>query len=82
MQLPVAQLRQPRVMRHDEERFLAAPRQLEQQIDDRVACLGIQIAGWLVGENDIGIVGERARNGQVKQTADIPVKFVPLTRDP
>ena len=60
-------------MGNDEQRFPARPRQLEQQVDNRVAGLGIEIAGRLVGKNNVGIVGQGASNGHALLFA--PGKF-------
>ena len=47
-------------MRHDDERFLALPGQTEEQIHDRVAGFGIEIAGRFVGKNDVRIIRQGA----------------------
>ena len=56
LQLAIASPRQPIVVRYHEQRFLPLARQIQEQIDDRVAGFRVQVAGWFVCENDIGVI--------------------------
>jgi hypothetical protein len=53
---PIASLRKIVIVGHDNKSFLAFAGQAEKQVHNRVAGLGIEIAGWFVGENDVGII--------------------------
>ena len=55
--------RQLRIVRHQHQRRLAGAVDAEQQLDDRVAGGGIEVAGGLVGEQQRRIVGQRAGDG-------------------
>src|SRR4051794_10145043 len=59
-QLTIAERRQTHIVGDHEKRLVAGPRQFEQQLDNGVASFGIQVAGRLVGENDVRIVRQRA----------------------
>src|SRR5687767_12521721 len=67
--LPVAEVYGPMGMGgdvgfvRDENDGVAAPVQTLEQGHDLDACLGVEIAGRLVGEQDGGVVDERAGNG-------------------
>src|SRR5690606_20219883 len=49
-----------RVVGHEHERRAALAIQLLEQLDDRVAGAGVQVAGRLVREQDLRLVDERA----------------------
>jgi len=51
------------IMRRDEERDAPLGLQLEKQIVDDGARLGVEVAGGLVGEDDLRPVHESARHG-------------------
>ncbi len=45
------------------KRFFSVAREIQQKIDNYIAGLGIEVAGRLVGKNDIRIVRQSAGNG-------------------
>ena len=59
----VGALRQLRVVRDEDDGGLAAAVDVEQEIDDLVPGGGVEIPGRFVGEQDGGIVGEGASDG-------------------
>ena len=46
----------------DQHQRRAVGRELVQQLDHRAAGLGVEVAGWLVGEQDHRTLGDRARD--------------------
>src|SRR5690242_7387473 len=54
--------RQLFVVRHDDERRAVAIEPVEEANDLRAGA-GIQLAGWLVGKEELGLVRQRTRNG-------------------
>ena len=61
-QLPIAPPGQAIVVRDHEQCFVSVAREIEQQINDRVAGLGIEVACRFVRKNNVGIIRESARN--------------------
>ena len=57
LQLAVPPRGQAMIVRHHQQRLLAVPRQLQKQIHNNVARLGIEIPGRLIGKDNVGIVG-------------------------
>ena len=51
------------VVRDEHKRYSAVPVQVGHQLEDMLAVLRIQIAGRLVGEQDLRLVGERSCDG-------------------
>src|SRR4029079_6907048 len=51
------------IVRHQDDGGLAVAVDVDQQVDDVMAGPAIQVSGRLVGEEDGGIVGERAGDG-------------------
>ena len=51
------------VVRDEDERRLAPPLQPEQQIDHMAAGLAVEVAGRLVGENELRPAAQGARDG-------------------
>ncbi len=46
-----------------EDNGIALGVELVEEGHDLIACFGVEVAGWLVGENDRRVVDERARDG-------------------
>ena len=54
--------REGEVVRDDHNGFFIDIHNMTQNIDDMGARRRIEIAGWLIGENDRGLIGERTRD--------------------
>ena len=63
MQPALAARRQRVVVGDQDQRGVGGGIELEQQVDDARAGVGVEVAGGLVGEHDFGIGGEGARDG-------------------
>src|SRR5262245_2651017 len=59
---PIRALGERRVVSHEQQRRAGVAIQVDEQVDDGTAVLGVEAAGRLVGEEDLGLVGERARD--------------------
>ncbi len=47
---------------HDQCRSLAS-RQVEQEVGDAIGCIAIEIAGWFIGQEQLGLMQQRTRYG-------------------
>src|SRR5262245_34270255 len=59
---PIRALGERRVVSHEQQRRAGVAIELDEQVDDGTAVLGVEASGRLVGEQDLGPVGERARD--------------------
>ena len=50
------------VVRDDHNGFFIDIHNMTQNIDDMGARRRIEIAGWLIGQHEVGVVDERTRN--------------------
>ncbi len=62
-QNPPRRLRHAAVVRHDDEGRALLLVEIGQQRHDLVAGLGVEAAGGLVGQDQRGLIGQRARHG-------------------
>jgi len=63
VQSPVAARGQASVVRDHKQRFVSRAREIQEKIDNRISGSRIKVPGWLVSENNLRIVGQRARDG-------------------